>query len=137
VTEPGWANLYIIHGVPVLDRAGLASVSYAEGLLTRLGEHNYTCSLEGAYPWYALKESLIAQMKAEGVERVQVVPMLLVSGNHYRKDMAEITEELSEHFEARIVPSQSASDRFNLIELESIRSVIMNNIQEEITKLGC
>ena len=137
VTEPGWVNLYIIHGVPVLDRAGLASVSYADGLLTRLGERNYTCSLEGAYPWYALKESLIAQMKADGIERVQVVPMLLVSGNHYRKDMVEITEELSEHFEARIVPSQSASDRFNLIELESIRSIIMGNIQEEITKLGC
>ena len=137
ITQPEWANLYIIHGVPVLDRAGLASVSYAEGLLARLDAQNYTCSLEGAYPWYAIKEGLIAQMKAEGVTQVQVVPMLLVSGNHYRKDMVEITEELSEHFEARIVPSQSASDRFNLIELESIRGIIMDNIQEEITKLGC
>lgn len=137
IIQPDQANLYIIHGAPVLDRAGLASVSYAEGLLERLGEHNYTCSLEGAYPWYAVKESLIEKMKQEGVHKVQVVPMLLVSGNHYRKDMVEITEELSKHFEARIVPSQSASDRFNLIELESVREIVFGNIADEMAKMGC
>ncbi len=137
ITQPDQANLYIIHGVPVLDRAGLASVSYAEGLLERLSSGNYTASLEGAYPWYVVKESLIEKMKQGGVEKVQVIPMLLVSGNHYRKDMAEITEELSEHFDARIVPSQSASDRFNLIELESIREMIFGNIADEMAKMGC
>jgi len=137
ISEEGRANLYIIHGVPVLDRAGLASVSYAEGLLERLSPRNYTCSLEGAYPWYAVKEGVIAQMKHDGVTRVQVVPMLLVSGNHYRKDMVEITEELSEHFDARIVPSQSASERFNFIELESVREIVFGNISDEIAKMGC
>ena len=137
ITKPDQANFYIIHGVPVLDRAGLASVSYAEGLLERLSERNYTCSLEGAYPWYAVKKSLIAKMKQEGVRKVQVVPMLLVSGNHYRKDMVEITEELSENFEAQIVPSQSASERFNLIELESVREIVFGNIADEMAKMGC
>ena len=137
ITKPDRANLYIIHGVPVLDRSGLASVSYTAGFLERLSGRNYTCSLEGAYPWYAIKESLIAQMQADGIERVQVVPMLLVSGNHYRKDMVEITEALSEHFDARIVPSQSGSDRFNLIELESVREIIFGNIADEAAKMGC
>jgi sirohydrochlorin cobaltochelatase len=63
--------------------------------------------------------------------------MLLVSGNHYRKDMVEIADELGEHFTTRIVPSQSNSERFNLIELESIQEIIMHNIEEEIIKFGC
>jgi sirohydrochlorin cobaltochelatase len=75
-------------------------------------------------------------MKEAGVSHVQIVPMLLVSGNHYRKDMVEICEELSEDFTTRIVPSQSQSERFNLIELEDIRAIILQNIQEEIHKLG-
>jgi len=136
VTQENWANLYVIHGVPVLDLAGLSSVSYTDAFLRLIGKRNYTCSLEGAFPYYAVKEKLIAQMKADGIQKVQVVPMLLVSGNHYIKDMAEISQELGEHFESRIVPSQTRSERFNLIELESIRAIIMQNIKEEITKLG-
>jgi sirohydrochlorin cobaltochelatase len=51
--------------------------------------------------------------------------------------MVEITDELSNDFEASIVPSLSKSDRFNLIELQSIRDIIKQNIKEEIVKLGC
>jgi sirohydrochlorin cobaltochelatase len=137
ISDPAWANLYIIHGVPVLDLGGLEAVGYADGLLRRIGERNYTCSLEGAYPYYAVKDALIDEMKRDGITHVQIVPLLLVSGNHYRKDMVEITEELGEHFQTRIVPPQGKSDRFNLLELESIRAIIRQNIQDEITKLGC
>jgi len=136
ISEEKWANLYVIHGVPLLDLAGLSSVGYADEFLRLIGTHNYTCSLEGAFPYYAVKERLVAQMKEDGITQVQIVPMLLVSGNHYRKDMVEISEELGTHFNTRIVPSQSRSERFNLIEIESIRKIIMQNIQEEITKLG-
>jgi len=136
ITKTGQANLYVIHGVPLLDLAGLSAVEYTDAFLRLIGKHNYTCSLEGAFPYYAIKEQLIAQMKEDKITKLQVVPLLLVSGNHYRKDMVEITQELSEHFQTRIVPSQSNSERFNLIELESIRAIIMQNIQEEITKLG-
>ncbi len=137
IREEGRANLFVIHGVPVLNLSGLASVSYTEEFLRLLSDFNYTCSLEGAFPWYAVKEPLIEKMKQNGVEKVQVVPMLLVSGNHYIKDMVEISEELSEHFDSRIVPSLTKSDRFNLLEIDSIRSIIRQNIAEEITKLGC
>ncbi|SFV53906.1 Sirohydrochlorin cobaltochelatase CbiK [hydrothermal vent metagenome] len=136
ISKKNWANLFVIHGVPILDLAGLSSVSYTDKFLKAISKKNYTCSLEGAFPYYAMKESLIEQMKADGVTQVQVVPMLLVSGNHYFKDMIEISDELGEHFESRIVPSITNSKRFNLIELEDIRSIIFQNIKEEITKLG-
>jgi len=136
ITQKGWANLYVIHGVPTLNLAGLSAVEYSDAFLRQIGTQNFTCSLEGAFPYYAIKESLINQMKEAGVSHVQIVPMLLVSGNHYRKDMVEICEELSEDFTTRIVPSQSQSERFNLIELEDIRAIILQNIQEEIHKLG-
>jgi sirohydrochlorin cobaltochelatase len=137
VTDPDWANLYIIHGVPVLDLGGLSAVEYADGFLRRIGEKNFTCSLEGAYPYYAVKDALIREIRSRDISRVQIVPLLLISGNHYRKDMVEITEELGEHFQTRIAPSLSRSERFNLIELPAVRSIIRQNIQEEITKLGC
>jgi sirohydrochlorin cobaltochelatase len=136
ITQDNWANLYVIHGVPILDLAGLSSVDYTDKFLQLLSNKNYTCSLEGAFPWYAVKDRLIEEMKRDEVTHVQVVPMLLVSGNHYIKDMIEIRDELSRDFTSRVVPSKSKSDRFNLIELDSIRDIIMQNIKEEIIKLG-
>jgi len=136
ISKEGWANLFVIHGVPLLDLAGVSSVGYTEAFLKRISPHNYTCSLEGAFPYYAIKASLTAQMQNDGVTHLQVVPMLLVSGNHYLKDMTEIRDELAETFTTRIVPSQTHSERFNLLELSQIRAIIFQNISEEITKLG-
>jgi sirohydrochlorin cobaltochelatase len=135
-TQDDVANLYVIHGVPVLDLAGLDAVSYSANFLEMISPQNYTCSLEGAYPWYAIKESIISKIKQDGYKRVQVVPMLLVSGNHYKKDMREISEELSSQFDSKIVDSISKSDRFNLIEMDKVRAIIKQNIKEEIIKLG-
>ena len=50
--------------------------------------------------------------------------------------MVEISEELGEQFESRIVPPITNSKRFNLIELEDVRAIIFQNIKEEIIKLG-
>ena len=136
ISKDGVANLYIIHGVPLLDLAGLSSVEYSENFLKLLRRSNYTCSLEGAFPWYAIKESLIKKMQQDGVKRVQVVPMLLVSGNHYIKDMVEIKNELSQYFDSFLVPSITKSGRFNLLEIEDVRKIIIQNIKEEIIKLG-
>jgi sirohydrochlorin cobaltochelatase len=138
LSDPNCATLYIIHGVPVLDLGGLASVEYVAAFLEHRSERNYTCSLEGAFPWYAVGDRIIERMRAQGISCVQIVPLLLVSGNHYRKDMVEIQEELARHFETvRIAPSLTRSDRFNLIELESTREIIIENIREEVAKFGC
>jgi len=136
ISIDGVSNLYIIHGTPKLDTRGIDSITYADEFLKTISTNNYTCSLEGAFPYYAVKESLIEKMKKDGVKKVQIVPMLLVSGNHYDKDMKEITKELSEHFEASIVKSLTKDKKFNLIELESVKKIIKDEIAESITKLG-
>jgi len=118
------ANLYIIHGTPRLEMQGIDSISYAHNFLEEINDSNYACSLEGAYPFYAMKDTLIKKMKKDGVKKIQIVPMLLVSGNHYKKDMFEIKEELSGDFEIDIVKSTTNSDRFNLIEVEDIKKMI-------------
>ncbi len=136
VTKKDTANLYVIHGTPALELGGIESITYSAKFLEMIGDANYTCSLEGAFPFYAIKEQLIKQMKKDGVKNVQVIPMLLVSGNHYIKDMVEIRDDLAEHFNSSIVESLTDGERFNLIELQNSTKIILNNIKEEITKLG-
>jgi sirohydrochlorin cobaltochelatase len=136
VTKDDIANLYIIHGTPKLDNAGIASISYASDFLETLDENNFCCSLEGAFPYYAVKEQLVQNMKKQGVKKVQIIPMLLVSGNHYKKDMNEIKGELSIDFDVEIVASLTQSEQFNFIELPDIVDIIKDNLKETITKLG-
>ncbi len=136
VTQDDTANLYVIHGTPALELGGIESITYSANLLEMIGESNYSCSLEGSFPFYAIKKQLINKMKVEGVKKVQIIPMLLVSGNHYIKDMVEIQEELSDFFESSIVETQTEGERFNLIELDISTKIIINNIKEGIIKLG-
>ena len=136
IKKDGVANLYIIHGTPRLDMSGIDSITYSANYLEMIG-YNYTCSLEGAYPYYGVKDVLMDNMRKDGVKKVQIVPMLLVSGNHYIKDMVEIRDELRNNFECEIVDSLSNHEKFNLLEIEAIREIIYQNIKTEITKLGC
>jgi len=136
VTKDDIANLYVIHGTPALELGGIESISYSANLLEMIGSANYTCSLEGSFPFYAVKEQLVKKMVSDGVKKVQIIPMLLVSGNHYIKDMVEIKDELAEFFESSIVEQKTKGARFNLLELESSTNIIINNIKEEIVKLG-
>jgi len=75
-------------------------------------------------------------MKKQGVNKLQIIPMLLVSGNHYKKDMNEIKGELSVDFDVSIVPTLTQSEQFNFIELPMIIDIIKDNLKETITKLG-
>lgn len=137
---PEILNLYIIHGAPELEQGGIASITYAQDLLKRFNPRNFFCSLEGSFPFHVVKESLICEMNAFAIEgkkpKVQVIPLLLVSGNHFDKDVVEIRDGLQEHFEVTIASSLTGGEKFNLIEMESVRNVIKDQIQEEITKLG-
>ena len=136
ISKKNTANLYIIHGTPKLEFGGLASVTYSAKFLEDKRELNYTCSLEGAFPYFAIKDELMEKMKKDGVKKIQIVPMLLVSGNHYIKDMVEIQEELSEHFKVKIVKSITEDNKFNLLQMKQTTDIIVNNIKEEIIKLG-
>jgi len=139
-TERDIINLYIIHGVPVLNLGGLEAVNYTANFLKMIDERNLTCSLEGEFPFFAIKDAIKRDiLKLTGGDRsakVQIVPMLLVSGNHYDKDMQEICEEVSEYCDASIVPSITQDSKFNLIEQEEVREIFKENISVEIKKLG-
>ncbi len=133
-------NLYIIHGVPVLNLGGLEAVNYAANFLKMINDRNLSCSLEGEFPFYAVKDAIkrdiLKLTKGDKTQKVQIVPMLLVSGNHYDKDMKEICDEVSEYADASIVKSITKDEKFNLIEQESVRKMFKDNIALEIKKLG-
>ncbi len=134
--EKTCANLYIIHGTPKLDTAGIDSISYASEFLKALDDTNYTCSLEGTFPYYAIKDALKTKMQNDGIKNVQIIPLLLVSGNHYLKDMFEIKEDLSHTFKSSITKSLSKNKEFNLIELPKIKEIIITNIKEAFIMSG-
>ncbi len=134
-------NLYIIHGVPVLNLSGLESVSYASEFLKRINKNNISCSLEGEFPFYAMKDviksEILDRLKENPKLEVQIVPMLLVSGNHYDKDMQEIKNEVGEYSNAKIVEPIDGSSKFNLLGQIEVKRMFKDNISIEIKKLGC
>ena len=133
-------NLYIIHGVPVLNLGGLEAVNYTANFLKMINERNLACSLEGEFPFFAIKDAIKRDiLKLTGGDKsakVQIVPMLLVSGNHYDKDMQEICEEVGEYCDATIVKSFTKDEKFNLLGQEKVREIFRENIAVEIEKLG-
>jgi sirohydrochlorin cobaltochelatase len=136
VSKEDTANLYVIHGTPRLDTIGIDSISYAASFLELISENNFTCSLEGTCPYFEINDIIKAKIEKLGLKKVQVVPLLLVSGNHYIQDMFEIKEDLKEKFEAFIVPSITQSEQFNLIELPMIQTFIEKNIQDTFKMMG-
>lgn len=130
------ANLYVIHGTPKLDTAGIESINYSASFLELIDKRNFTCSLEGAFPYFDINTALNQKIKASGFKKIQVIPFLLVSGNHYIKDMYEISEDLSDMFSSSLVKSLTKSKEFNLIELESTHKIVIKNIQEAFKMSG-
>ncbi len=139
-TQSDVINLYIIHGVPILNLGGLEAVSYTANFLKMINEKNLTCSLEGEFPFYAVKDAIkrdiLKLTNADRTKKVQIVPMLLVSGNHYDKDMKEICDEVSQYADASIVKSITKDEKFNLIEQQNVREIFKESITVEMKKLG-
>ena len=136
ISKDDTANLYVIHGTPRLDTVGIDSISYSASFLELISENNITCSLEGAFPYFEINDVIKSRIEKLGLKKVQVVPLLLVSGNHYIEDMFEIKDDLSDKFESFIVPSLTKSEKFNLIELPMIQNIIEKNIQNTFKMMG-
>jgi len=138
--DPDVINLYIIHGVPVLNLAGLEAVRYASDFLKLINEKNLTCSLEGEFPFFAVKDAIkrdiLKLTNANKDAKVNIVPLLLVSGNHYDNDMKEICNEVGKYCKATIVKSFTKDEKFNLIEQDEVKEIFKTNISIELTKLG-
>lgn len=133
------ANIFISHGTPRLDNPGYSAVQYAEALLCRMGPRNFCCSLEGAFPFAVVREALRDEIRAvlPGVERprVRLIPLLLVSGNHFIKDFNEISESLEQDFDIELAKPVSG-ERFCLLDLPAVTQTLIGQIHDEITKLG-
>ena len=136
ISKDDTANLYVIHGTPKLDTVGIDSINYTSSFLELISEKNFTCSLEGAFPYFEINDVIKSRIEKLGLKKVQVVPLLLVSGNHYIEDMFEIKDDLSDKFESFIVPSLTKSEKFNLIELPMIQNIIEKNIQNTFKMMG-
>lgn len=137
--EPEMANIFISHGTPRLDNPGYSAVQYAEGLLCRMAPRNFSCSLEGAFPFAVVRDGLSDEIRAAlpGVERprVRLIPLLLVSGNHFIKDFNEISEDLKKDFEVELAKPVSG-ERFCLLDLPAVTQALIGQIHDEIAKLG-
>ena len=83
-----------------------------------------------------MERYLLLNGKKVGLKKVQIVPLLLVSGNHYIKDMFEIKDDLASLFESSIVSSLTKNEQFNLIQLPMIEKIIEKNIQESFKMMG-
>ena len=136
ISKDDTANLYVIHGTPKLDTVGIDSINYTASFLELISEKNFTCSFEGAFPYFEINDVIKAKIEKIGLKKVQIVPLLLVSGNHYIKDMFEIKEDLASLFESSIVSSLTKSEQFNLIELPMTEKIIEKNIQESFKMMG-
>jgi len=135
VSKEDCANLYIIHGTPRLDIGGIESINYTSKYLEFIDEKNFVCSLEGAFSYSDIKDVLKDKIKEKGYKKVQIIPMLLVSGNHYIKDMFEIKDDLKDEFISSIV-SLRDDESFNILALNSAKKIIIKNIKESFTKMG-
>jgi len=135
VSKEQTANLFVIHGTPKLDTLGIESINYCAKYLEFLDERNFSFSLEGAFAYGDVKDIIKNSIKKRGFKKVQVIPMLLVSGNHYEKDMFEIKDDLSSEFESSIA-SLKEQKSFNLLSIANVQNIILENIKETFTKSG-
>ncbi len=135
ISKEDTANVFVIHGTPKLDTFGIESINYCAKYLEFLDERNFAFSLEGAFAYSDVKDIIKANIKKRGFEKVQVIPMLLVSGNHYEKDMFEIKDDLLSDFQSSVVSLKNQKS-FNLLGIKNVQDIIVDNIKETFTKMG-
>lgn len=138
VSDNGF-NLYVHHGAPLLDNPGHQSIHYSDSLLGKLSPRNFTCSLEGAWPFDLVKDEICSQIKAQaeaGMKpQLTLVPLLLVSGNHFVKDMQAIKSELDDQFDVSIAkPVQG--DKFCMLDMPELISIMDKQINEGLIRLN-
>ncbi|GMT49317.1 MAG: sirohydrochlorin cobaltochelatase [bacterium] len=132
--------LYIVHGAPYLDQPGSHSISYTRDFLKSINPLSLFCSLEHDYQFKTVGESLLEAMELscgdhDLPKEVKIIPLLLSSGNHFDLDVKKIKEYLGKTFQVDIVESFYGSNKFNLLELDVVKSTIKRQIKEIIKKM--
>ncbi|MGL6260432.1 sirohydrochlorin cobaltochelatase [Vibrio sp. WXL103] len=127
-------NLFVHHGAPYLDNAGHQAITYCDTLLGQLSDKNVSCSLEGATPFNLVKGVLRNSLTQSRRPTVRVIPLLLVSGNHFVKDMHSIKQELEAFCDVELAQSDS-DDAFNLLALTEVTDIIGKQIDQGLIRL--
>lgn len=137
--QPHEFNLFVSHGAPDLSNPGYQAIHYTESLLQTLSPNNLTCSLEGAYPFALTVNALTAAIQNRcpaGVRPViRLIPLLLVSGNHFEEDIREIAEQMDPEGDI-VLATPIEGDRFCLLDLPEISPLLWQNIRNSLLKLG-
>jgi sirohydrochlorin cobaltochelatase len=124
VSKDGVANLYIFHG----NKSDENILNYAKNYIDNL-KSSYITFIEGNNSFYVEKEGLFKTLINHDEKKIQIIPMLLVSGNHYKNDILKINDELNKHFDSFIVESLTKDERFSLLEIPKIREIIYDLIK--------
>ncbi|RWX54799.1 sirohydrochlorin cobaltochelatase [Photobacterium chitinilyticum] len=139
-------NLFIHHGAPLLDNPGHQAIHYCDSLLSKLSAKNFTCSLEGAWPYRLIADSLTQEMLqvAKNTQlsmdehnvrpRLRLIPLLLVSGNHFVNDLAEIKQNLEPNFDVSVAEPING-DKFCLLDFPDLIAVVEQQITEGLVRL--
>ncbi len=132
-------NVFVHHGAPMLDNPGHQSIHYCDDLLGKLSQRNFTCSLEGAWPFKLVKDEMVRRIKeqhtGQGRPLLNLVPLLLVSGNHFINDLKEIKEMLAEDADVQVAePIQG--DKFCMLDMPELLQIIDKQIKEGLIRLG-
>lgn len=132
-------NLFVHHGAPYLDNAGHQAVTYCDTLLSQLSSKNLSCSLEGAQPFELLESSIKRRVDQLGdlngdKPKLRIIPLLLVSGNHFVKDMQDIKQRLSEICDVELAVSEQG-ESFNLLSVQQVMDIITLQINQGLIRL--
>lgn len=82
-TDPQTAYVWVGHGTYDSNTAQYAMLDY---MLKAKGHHNYFVGTIEGYPSY---DDMLQQLKASGLKKVVLVPLMFVAGEHAKNDIAE------------------------------------------------
>lgn len=130
-------NLFICHGAPYIDNAGHQAISYVDTMLSKLSYKNSICTLEGAWAFDYIVPEFVRknkQQKTQEKMHIRIIPLLLVSGNHFENDMHEIKQQLEADFNVSLAqPIQGES--YCLLDEPQVNSIIDKQISDGLVRL--
>ncbi|MFA0440876.1 sirohydrochlorin cobaltochelatase [Vibrio sp. 10N.222.51.C12] len=128
-------NVFVHHGAPYLDNPGHQAITYCGEFLSKLSDKNICCSLEGAMPFHLIKNRLQRSLiESSSRAKLRLIPLLLVSGNHFINDMHRIKADFEGLCDVEFAKSDDGTS-FNLLSLPEVTDVIFKQIDQGLIRL--
>lgn len=130
------ANIFICHGAPYIDNTGHQAIAYVDTMLSKLSYKNNTCTLEGAWAYDYIAPQLIQKIEQQDKAKadVRLIPLLLVSGNHFENDVHGIKEQLEERFNVTVA-QPIKGDSYCLLDEPQVQLIIDKQISDGLIRL--